>query len=73
MELCTIELVMFEVAMECHGNRFRTSRPLIGQSRTAQGNLVQLSPGAAARRHERSPCTTESSKTSNMVTTGEKG
>ena len=23
--LCTIELVMFEVAMECDGNRFRTS------------------------------------------------
>ena len=25
MGLCTAELVMFEVAMECHGNRFRTS------------------------------------------------
>ena len=23
--LCTTEQVMFEVAMECHGNRFRTS------------------------------------------------
>ena len=25
MGLCTKELVMFEVAMECHGDRFRTS------------------------------------------------
>ena len=25
VELCTTELVMFQVAMECHGNRFRTS------------------------------------------------
>ena len=34
------ELVMFEVAMECHGNRFR-------------GNLLQRNSDAAARRHER--------------------
>ena len=42
------------------------------QSRTAQRNFVKLSSGAAARRHERSPCTTESSKTSSMMTTGAK-
>ena len=29
MGLCTKELVMFEVAMECYGNRFRT--PLKGK------------------------------------------
>ena len=64
----TKDLVMFEVAIECHGNR-----PLNGQTRTAQGKIVQLSSGTAARRHGRSPCTTESSKRPNMMTTGEKG
>ena len=58
----TKELVMFQVAIECHGNR-----PLNGQTRTAQGNFVQLSSGTAARRHEKSPCTTESSKTPSVT------
>ena len=68
--LCTKELVMFEVAMEYYGDRFCTSdRSTV----SAQGNFFQLSSGAAARQHERSPCTTKSSKTSCMMATGAKG
>ena len=61
--LCTMELVMFEIVKRCHDNRFRT----------AQGNLVQVTSLADARRHERSPYTTDSTKTSGTMTTGTRG
>ena len=68
--LCTTELVMFEVAMEFHGGRFRTSDHSTVSLEPLKETLFK---SAAARRHERSPYTAESLKTSNTMTTGAKG
>ena len=56
--------------MECHGNRFRTSdhsTVSLEQLKETLFNSAQVQlPGDT----EGSPCTTETSKTSSMMTTG---
>ena len=72
MGLCTTELVMFVVAMECHGDRFRTS-----DHSTVSLELLKESLFNSAQEQlpddTRSPRTTESSVSSSMKTTGAKG
>ena len=69
MRLCTTELVMFEVAMECHGNRFRTwdhSTVILEPLKETLFNPTKMQlPDDTRGVHARS--------TSSMMTTGAKG
>ena len=55
MGLGTKELVMFEVAMEFHGNRFRPGDHSEASLAPLKETLLDLNTDAAARRHEESP------------------
>ena len=72
-ELCTTELVMFEFAMEYHGNRFRTRDHSTVSLDLLKETLFNSAQVQLPDNTERSPCTTETSKTSSMMATGAKG